>query len=432
MRIAMITPGSGGQFYCENCRRDLDLVQALRRQGHDAVLLPMYLPVAEAAAAGEGPPVFYGALNVYLSQVMPGFRRLPASWRGWLDASALLDWVARRSGSVRAGGLGALTLSVLRGESGRQASELDRLVAWLRQECRPDVVHLSNALLLGLSGRIRAEVGVPVVCFLQDEDTWVEAMPAPWPARLWDAMAERAADVDLFLPVSRAYGAALAPRLRLASERLHAVWPGIDAGACRPAAPPAAPRLGYYARLAEALGLGILAEALLELRRRPAWRDLELRAAGGCTGDDRAFLKALRRRVERAGAASAVAIQEHFEGAGVASFMDGLSLLCVPVPGGEAFGMFALEALARGVPAVLPAAGGFVEVAEATGGVELYAPDDPGALAAALERVLADAALRRRLADAGRASVQRRFDLQTCTVPALLAAYAAAGARSRS
>ncbi|NLF16690.1 MAG: glycosyltransferase family 4 protein [Lentisphaerae bacterium] len=431
MRIAMITPGSGGQFYCENCRRDLDLVQALRRQGHDAVLLPMYLPVAEAGA-DEGPPVFYGALNVYLSQVVPGFRHLPPAWRDWLDASAVLGWVSRRAGSVRAGGLGALTLSVLRGESGRQAGDLDRLVAWLRQECRPEVVHLSNALLLGLAGRIRAEVGVPVVCSLQDEDSWVEAMPGSWPARLWDAMAVRAVDVDLFLPVSRSYGAALAPRLRLAPERLHAVWPGIDAGACRPAAPPAAPRLGYYARLAEALGLGVLAEALVALRRRPAWRDLELHAAGGCTADDRAFLKALRRRLERDGAASAVTIQERFVASEVASFMDGLSLLCVPVPGGEAFGMFTLEALARGVPAVLPAAGGFVEVAEATGGVELYAPDDPGALIAALERVLADAALRRRLAEAGRARVQSRFDLQNCTVPALLAAYTAAGARSSS
>lgn len=429
MRIVMVTPGSGGQFYCENCRRDLDLVQALRRQGHDAVLLPMYLPVAEAATAG-GAPVFYGALNVYLSQVVPGFRRLPASWRRGLDASALLGWVARRAGSVRAGGLGALTLSVLRGESGRQAEELDRLVAWLKQEARPDVVHLSNALLLGLAGRIRAEVGVPVVCSLQDEDCWVEAMPAPWPTRLWGAMAERAVDVDLFLPVTRSYGAALSSRLRLTPERLRAVWPGIDADACRPAAPPAAPRLGYYARLAEALGLGVLVEALFELRRRPAWRHLGLRAAGGCTADDRAFLQALRRRVEREGAASAVAIQESFVGSEVAAFMDGLSLLSVPVPGGEAFGMFILEALARGVPAVLPAAGGFVEVAEATGGVLLYDPADPGALAMALERVLADAALRRRLAEAGRASVRSHFDLQTCTVPALLAAYAAAGARS--
>jgi hypothetical protein len=48
MRIVMITPGSGGHFYCENCRRDLDLVQALRRQGHDAVMVPAPHPSSTA------------------------------------------------------------------------------------------------------------------------------------------------------------------------------------------------------------------------------------------------------------------------------------------------------------------------------------------------------------------------------------------------
>jgi glycosyltransferase involved in cell wall biosynthesis len=54
--------------------------------------------------------------------------------------------------------------------------------------------------------------------------------------------------------------------------------------------------------------------------------------------------------------------------------------------------------------------------------------DDREALVEALARVLLDHDLRQRLAHAGRAGVKQHYDLNTCTVPALLAAYQAAGA----
>ncbi len=45
MKVVHILPGSGGTFYCENCMRDVALVKAMRRQGHEVVLVPMYLPL---------------------------------------------------------------------------------------------------------------------------------------------------------------------------------------------------------------------------------------------------------------------------------------------------------------------------------------------------------------------------------------------------
>ena len=33
MRIVQLTPGSGDNFYCENCLRDLTLVRAMQRGG---------------------------------------------------------------------------------------------------------------------------------------------------------------------------------------------------------------------------------------------------------------------------------------------------------------------------------------------------------------------------------------------------------------
>jgi glycosyltransferase involved in cell wall biosynthesis len=429
MRIALITPGSGDHFYCENCRRDLDMVQALAKQGHDAVLVPLYLPIGEAQASGA-PPVFYGAVNVYLEQFLPGYRRLPRSWRRWLDALPVLRWAASRAGSTRAGGLETLTLSMLRGENGRQADELARLVDWLRRDFRPEVVHLSNALLLGLADRIRQQVKVPVVCSLQDEDTWIDAMPAPWSARIWSIMAERAADVKLFLPVSRTYGEALSGRLRLTPERWRVLYPGVDGDTRQAATAPTAPTLGYYARLSPLLGLDLLVDAFLALRQRPGLETLRLHAAGGMTADDRPFVAGLRRRLQVAGATDAVQITESFDAATPAAFLESVSVLSVPVPVGEAFGLFTLEALARGVPAVLPQAGAFPEVAGLTGGVLLYPPGEPGALSAALARVLLEPGLRATLAREGRAGVRQHFDLQRCTVPALLQAYQSVGGQT--
>ena len=62
MRIVQITPGSGDNFYCENCLRDNLLVRALGRLGHDAVMVPLYLPPRlKETGRDRGDPLFFGA-----------------------------------------------------------------------------------------------------------------------------------------------------------------------------------------------------------------------------------------------------------------------------------------------------------------------------------------------------------------------------------
>jgi len=173
VRILQLTPGTGS-FLCGSCMRDNALVEELRVLGHDAQIAPLYLPFeleeplepeagGHARAAG-GDAVHMGGINVYLQQLAPWLRRLPRFVARALDSRGLLRLVAARSGLTDPRGLGPMALSVLRGEEGRQAGEVERLVQWMETLEKPDVVVLSNAMLLGLARRIRAEIGAPIVC----------------------------------------------------------------------------------------------------------------------------------------------------------------------------------------------------------------------------------------------------------------------------
>jgi len=422
MRIVQIIPGSGGRFYCENCARDDSLTRALRARGHEVIVGSLYLPTTEP---GNAPvPLFYGAVNLYLGQRFPAFRsRL-------FDLEFFLRLAGRLSGATAAADLEELTLSMLRGEEGGQAPELERLVRWLA-EVRPEVVHLSNCLLLGTARRIRRELGIPLVCSLQDEDTWIDAMRGPARARAWQLLRERAADVDVFTPVSGHYARFMAERLGVPEDRLTVVPIGIDIEGFPtprgkpPTAPLAAsptrpPAIGFLAHVSESMGAGLLAEAFLRLSadgpaagRGPAsfsrFPGLELRFMGGSTAGDAPVLRAIRRSFARHGLLHRLKVYRSFTRPERIRFLSSLTVVSVPVPGGEAFGTFQLEAMAAGVPVVQPRLGGFPEVVEATGGGILYEPNTPEALAAALGTLLADPSRARALGRAGREAVLARY-----------------------
>ena len=76
MKIAQITPGSGDNFYCENCLRDAALVTAIRKLEHDTLLLPMYLPMqVDEKDVPRNAPIFFGGINVYLQQKLDLFQK---------------------------------------------------------------------------------------------------------------------------------------------------------------------------------------------------------------------------------------------------------------------------------------------------------------------------------------------------------------------
>jgi glycosyltransferase involved in cell wall biosynthesis len=411
MRIIQLTPGAGGNFYCENCLRDNALVLELRRQGHDVLMVPLYLPlVTEGGDSSLGVPLFFGGINVYLQQKSALFRHTPRWLDRLLDARPLLRLASRGAELTKPEDLGEPTLSMLRGEDGQQAKELQRLVAWLSERDRPDVLCLSNALLTGMAPRLRDALGVPILCTLQDEDAFLDALPDPYRKRAWDLVRERAGAIDAFLAVSRHYAAHMTVRLGVPGGRMQVVPIGIDAAGYAPApSPPAPPAIGYLAQMNPAGGLDLLVEAFLALRPRVA--GLRLRVAGGHTPGDRAFVQNVRRRLDEAGAAGDADFLPIPDRAAKQALLRTVSVVCVPARVGEAFPVFALEAMAAGVPVVAPRTGALPEVVEETGGGVIVPPDDPPALEAALERLVTHPDEARALGARGREAVLERFSL---------------------
>jgi glycosyltransferase involved in cell wall biosynthesis len=91
----------------------------------------------------------------------------------------------------------------------------------------------------------------------------------------------------------------------------------------------------------------------------------------------------------------------------------------------EGFGVACLEAMAHGRPVVAAAVGGLLDlVVDGETGL-VVPPRDPGALRAALERLLGDRDLRRALGTAGRLRAQERFSWAAVT-GAMVSAYSEA------
>ncbi len=413
MRIFHIVPGSGGGFYCQNCVRDVGLARAQHGAGHEVLFVPMYLPFMEMAdGAVPQAPVFYGAVNVYLEQRVPLYRRLPAAWRRCLDAPGILRWAAGKAGTTQADGLGDLTLSVLAGRAGRQRSELDQMITWMKTQPSPDIIHISNALLLGLVPALREAFTARIVCTLQDEDSWLDALPSPWREHCWDRIRELARRVDGFIPVSATYAALIHPRLALSGTPCRMIPLGIDTDAfVPPSAPPSIPTLGFLSALTPPHGLDILVEAFIALRRRPSLANLRLRVTGGRLDTKTTFIRQVEARLEASGHGASVDFVEAYREPLRSEFLRSLSVLSVPARRPEAFGLFQIEAMACGVPVVQPRLGAYPEIVEATGGGVIYDDLSPEGLANALYPLLAEPGLAARYGRASRAAVVASYGL---------------------
>lgn len=412
MNIVQIIPGSGGSFYCGNCLRDSKYVDALRKLGHQVIKVPMYLPLFSDEHDITDVPIFYGAISTYLKQVYPIFRKAPKWVDNLLNSKPMMKMAASMAGSTRAKGLEDMTISMLLGEQGDQKEELEKMVDWIAEHCQPDVIHISNALLLGLARRLKEKTGVPIVCSLQDEDVWVDAMQPQFQQKIWDLMHERARDVDALVAVSSFFADTMKKRMNISDEKMHTFYLGVDVEDYPYIPVKGKPgNVGYISRMCHKDGFDIVVDAFIDLRHKAGFDDVKLIATGGLTGDDKKFLKEQKLKIKAAGLEDAFEIIEEFEGDARHNFFKKVSLVSVPVRVGEAFGMYQLESMASGVPIVQPALGAFPEVVNVSGGGVVYEPNSPEVLSQTWAGLLNDPEKLEELSEKGYQGTKEKFNI---------------------
>jgi hypothetical protein len=227
MKIVYLAAGAGA-MYCGSCLHGNTLAAALCAAGQDCLLVPLYTPLHTDEENVGIRRVAFGGINVYLQERWALFRHTPWAFDRLWNWPPLLRWVAGRSASVRPEHLGPLTVSMLEGEHGRQRKEFEKLVQWLARDVRPDIVHLNNALLIGVARQITRRLGVPVVCSLSGEDSFLEKLPEPYRGRALDVLRQRAGEVAALVAMNGYYAAFMAEYLGLPASRIRVVPPGLN------------------------------------------------------------------------------------------------------------------------------------------------------------------------------------------------------------
>lgn len=402
MRVAYLTAGAAG-MYCGSCLRDNTLVAALRAQGRDVLLAPLYTPIRTDEPDVSEHRVLYGGINVYLQQRSRLFRHTPWALDRLLDSPELLRRVSRGADGTPGQDVAELLVSTLRGQQGAQRKELAKLVRWLA-DARVDLVNLPNAMFVGTAATIRRELGVPVLCTLTGEDLFLDSVPEPWRTQAIELIRAGAAHVDGFVAVSRYYAGHAGRYFGISADKLVVVPLGVRVQDHAPVAAPASEpfTIGYMARICPEKGLHVLCEAVDLLRRQG--RACRLRAAGYLSTSNRPYLDRLADG-HGSGASRSFEYLGEVDRAGKLNLLRSLHVLSVPSVYREAKGLYVLEALAAGVPVVQPNHGAFPEVIEATGGGLLVEPESPAALAHGLAELMDDPVLRQKLGQRGRAAV---------------------------
>jgi glycosyltransferase involved in cell wall biosynthesis len=181
---------------------------------------------------------------------------------------------------------------------------------------------------------------------------------------------------------------------------------GVDSSAWSP--PPARPgggplRVLNVGRLAPVKGQAVLIEAVAELRRR----DVDVRATIVGAGPER---QALERAIEYHGVGDAVDLTGAVGQDRIRELYAEADVFCLP-SFREGLPFVAIEALAMELPVVATRIVGVPELIDDGVSGLLVAPGRVDELAYAIERLARDPELRRELGQAGRARVQRDYEL---------------------
>lgn len=399
-------------MYCGTCIHDNTLAAAMLKKKHEVALIPTYTPIRTDETDVSLPQIFYGGINVFLEQKFPLFRRTHGKFEKVLDSPRLLNWLARFSSSTNARELGALAVSVLQGEDGFQKKELEKLISWLRDSYRPQIVNLTNSMFAGFARQMKRELKVPVLCSLQGEDLFFEDLVEPYKPQTLSLLREKCKDIDGFITGSNYYREYMSGLLQIPPERVHVVRLGINMngyGESKTELPNEPFVIGYLARICPEKGLHLLTEAFYQLTKQFGREKLFLKVAGYLGKKDQPYFDGIVAKIKKQGLADRVSFVGEVDRKQKIDFLQSIHVLSVPAVYRESKGLYVLEALASKVPVVEPRHGAFPELIEHTHGGILVDPNSAEALAVGLARLMQDLDQRKRLGVEGRRVVERCY-----------------------
>ena len=372
--------------------RDNSLARQLIALGHDVTMLPTYLPhFLDEEDASPDQPIFFGGINVYLQHKFSLFRHTPQWIDKAFDSKWLLRKAAARSGMTSSKDLGEITLSTFRGEDGPLVKEVNKVLAWFKEQGSPDILFLSTIMLAGIGKVLKRELNIPVYGFLQGEDSFLDSLLPEYRVEAWKLLSRDVALLDGCIAPSKYFGDLMAERLSLKTSKIKHHPNGITTKGIVPVDNvSASPSLGYLARLCSLKGLDILVDAFIELKDSGKHDDLSLRIAGGMTDEDEPFVEEQRSKLSRAGLDKYFSISPNISREEKLEFLKNLTVFSVPARYPEAFGLYVVEAMLAGAPVVLPDSGAFPEIIESTKGGRLYDSSISGKLTETLDDILSD------------------------------------------
>jgi len=387
MKILLIIPGSGDSFYCGNCFRDNLYAHALRTAGQDVVIMPLYLPLTDKSFRANT-PLFFPATSYYVSQKYFGKGKMPAVFEKFLDSPSVLRLASSFSGTTSAKGMEQMTLSMIKGDDRNFAHQIEKLIHRIVNHDRPDIIHLSSSMLIGIAKAIKNHIDIPVVCSLQDEEIWLNSLENQYAQEAWESIGHNAKYIDRFIASSEFYKSFVLDKIPEIKE-IDVVYPGVKSKEYESLNVPKEPVIGFFYRISQENGLDILAQSFVKLKRENAIPGLKLKIGGGYTRENKNFVNRIRNilqpYINDVIWLDNYALNEH------AGFYKDISLICAPLRFDEAFGLYLCEAFAAGRPAVVPNTGSFCEIVGNAG--LLYSPNDSEHLAEALHKILEDAVL---------------------------------------
>ena len=417
MRIIYIATGAAN-MYCGSCMHDNALAAALKAVGEDVSLFPLYTPMRlDEENVGEK-QIFYGGIKAYLMQKYPRpfpgrdlllriagsqalLRLLPH-----FDIGTAVDPVANAE----------LTLSMLRGEEGNQHELLRELVNWIKSTCQPDVIHITNRLLIGVALEFKRSFAVPITCGLHGEDIFLEGMPQPYQADALRLIRDRARYVDRLLAISTYYADMFSNWVGLDRSKIDVVWPGIALNDYREMAigPSTSHPLtiGFLARLVPEKGLHLLVDAFIRLVGSEEFPELQLFAGGYVSRAYETYIQGIRKTIKDHGLEDRVKLLGTLNRAEKLRFFRQIDVFSVPATYREPKGISILEALASGVPVVQPDHGAYPEWVNATQGGLLHRPQDSADLAEKLAVLLRDAEARKRIGCQAQQAAWEKFSAE--------------------